>query len=165
MTASWPWKAKDRGNGERRKEVGLLLGSDNALALDRTVCRILDLEPDHVPTLRAARELELLDDSFTIDGPLDPVRPFRLPQSAPSLLYGPQSLQRLIRLHFLPQTPSSMPISADSAGPAGQSARPGPSTNPPGLLNSTMTGASAAAAASRFVPTARCIRWIRCRAA
>ncbi len=93
------------GPGKRGtpKEVGLLLGSDNALALDRTVCRILDLEPDHVPTLRAARELELLDDSFAIDGPLYPVRPFRLPQSAPSLLYGPQSLQRLIRLHFLPR--------------------------------------------------------------
>jgi len=83
--------------------VGLLLGSDNALALDRTVCRLLDLEPDTIPVLKAAREFGIMEESPTIDGPLESLPSFRLPQSSPSLLYGPAILQRMIRLHFLPR--------------------------------------------------------------
>ena len=93
------------GPGKRGKpiNVGLLLGSDNALALDSTVCRILNLEPDSVPVLKAARELGLLEDLPSIDGPLEPLCSFHLPQSSTSLLYGPESLQRLVRLHCLPR--------------------------------------------------------------
>jgi len=91
------------GPGKRGtpKEVGLLLGSDNALAIDRTVCRILELEPDQIPVLKAAGERGLLDEKLSIDGPLEPFRSFQLPQAGPSLLYGPRILQRILRLYFL----------------------------------------------------------------
>jgi len=91
------------GPGKRGtpKEIGLLLGSDSALAIDRAICRILGLEPDQVPILKAAGELGLLDEFPDIDGPLEPLGSFHLPQAGPSLLYGPQILQRLLRLYFL----------------------------------------------------------------
>lgn len=83
--------------------LGLLLGSDNAPALDRTVCRLLNLEPDVVPVLKAAREAGLLEEQPSIDGPEEPITSFHLPPSSTSLLYGPEFLQRIIRLHFLPR--------------------------------------------------------------
>ncbi|MDY0187147.1 MAG: DUF362 domain-containing protein [Syntrophus sp. (in: bacteria)] len=93
------------GPGKRGvpKEIGLLIGSDNALAIDRTVCRILELEPEAIPVLKTAGERGLLEEPLSLDGRLEPVRSFALPRAVPSLLYGPRILQRFLRLYFLPR--------------------------------------------------------------
>jgi len=89
-----------RGNP---REIGLLFASDSAVALDLTVCRLLNLDPDELPVLRASREAGLLEEAPAVDGPLESLPALRLPGSAGSLLYGPAILQRTIRLHFLPR--------------------------------------------------------------
>jgi len=45
------------GKGGTPKKLGLLLASNNALALDDTVCRLLGLRPDQLPTNKIAREM------------------------------------------------------------------------------------------------------------
>ncbi|SEM79745.1 Uncharacterized conserved protein, DUF362 family [Syntrophus gentianae] len=91
------------GPGKRGipREVGLLLGSDSALAIDRTVCRLLELEPEHIPVLKAADELGLLEEPLDIDGQLEPLGAFQLPEVVPFVLSGTRILQRMLRLYFL----------------------------------------------------------------
>jgi uncharacterized protein (DUF362 family)/NAD-dependent dihydropyrimidine dehydrogenase PreA subunit len=69
------------GNGPRNgtlRQVGVVLISANPHALDHCVARIMDLDPDLVPTLRAARERRLYDPG-QIETLGDPLEAFILP--------------------------------------------------------------------------------------
>ncbi|MEW6261686.1 MAG: DUF362 domain-containing protein [Thermodesulfobacteriota bacterium] len=73
------------GNGPTSSElrnIGLMLASDNAVALDATVARLMGLEPDRLRFLRRARELGLGDydpAAIEIVGRLEPIPDFKLP--------------------------------------------------------------------------------------
>ncbi len=88
------------GRGGRPREVGVIMGSSSAHALDLAVCRLLQLDPDRLPTLKVARELGLLPDHLELDGELSRVRGFALPALSPNLS-GPKFIQGFIRRYLL----------------------------------------------------------------
>ena len=88
------------GRGGRPRHVGVLMASDSAVALDVTVCRMLGMEPDALPTNRAARDMGVLADEIELDGVLPRVDRFDIPGATASLVFGPGPLQSVIRRHL-----------------------------------------------------------------
>lgn len=88
------------GKSGRPRPVGILLGSSDAFAVDSTVCRMLALDADRLPTLRVAKEMGVGDAETEIDGDLPLIYDFRLPSISP-LMYGPRVLHGFIRRHLL----------------------------------------------------------------
>jgi uncharacterized protein (DUF362 family)/Pyruvate/2-oxoacid:ferredoxin oxidoreductase delta subunit len=88
------------GKGGTPKELGLLLASNNTLALDDTVCRMLGLHPEQLPTNKAARKLGLFEPGFKIQSDVEKIDGFRLPESA-SLITGPRPLHGFVRRQLL----------------------------------------------------------------
>lgn len=90
------------GPGKRGKprQLGVLIAGDDALTVDAVVCRMLGLEPDRLPTLKAAREMSLSTGAAQIEGTLPMISDFQLPSLSP-LIYGPELLHGFIRRHLL----------------------------------------------------------------
>ena len=88
------------GKSGRPRDLGILMGSRDAIAVDSTVCRMLGLDADRLPTLKAAREMGITETNIEIDGDLPIIRDFRLPRISP-LMYGPRKLHGFIRRHLL----------------------------------------------------------------
>jgi uncharacterized protein (DUF362 family)/ferredoxin len=88
------------GRGGSPKRLGVLLAGNDPFAVDWTVCRMIGLDADQLPILRAAREMEGPSPHPEIDGILPEVRGLRLPRMT-SLIYGPKFLQGLIRRQLL----------------------------------------------------------------
>ena len=82
------------------RELGVLLAGRDPFALDRTVCRMVGLDPEHLPVLKAAREMGFPAPGEEIDGSLPEIRDFRLPRLT-SLIYGPKFLHGFIRRQLL----------------------------------------------------------------
>ncbi|MBN1612843.1 MAG: DUF362 domain-containing protein [Deltaproteobacteria bacterium] len=93
------------------RELGLLLGSRDALAADRTVCRILGQSPERLPVPKVAGQMGLCGGELDIDceGPLPAVSGFRLP-ALTRLTYGPELLQGFIRRHLLQRPVCDAPL-------------------------------------------------------
>jgi len=76
------------GNGPASKdlrEIGCILASDNAVAVDATISRMMGLEPDILPFLKRAAEKGLgsyASDSIEIIGKLRSIENFKLPDLA-----------------------------------------------------------------------------------
>ena len=88
------------GMGGIPREMGVLLAGQDPFALDRVVCRILGLDPEQVPVLKAAREMGFPAEETEIDGSLPTIRDFRLPTLTP-LVHGPKFLHGFIRRQLL----------------------------------------------------------------
>jgi uncharacterized protein (DUF362 family)/Pyruvate/2-oxoacid:ferredoxin oxidoreductase delta subunit len=90
------------GPGKRGKprQLGVLIAGNDALAVDAAVCRIIGLEPDRLPTLKAAREMSLITEAVELEGILPIISDFQLPSLSP-LIYGPELLHGFIRKHLL----------------------------------------------------------------
>jgi uncharacterized protein (DUF362 family)/Pyruvate/2-oxoacid:ferredoxin oxidoreductase delta subunit len=88
------------GNSGIPREIGLLIGSRDAFAVESIVCRIIGLDPDSLPTLKVARELGLVEEHIEIDGHLPWIRDFKLPDISP-LVFGPKILHGFIRKYLL----------------------------------------------------------------
>ena len=90
------------GPGKRGKprDVGVLMGSTDAFALDRAVCRMIGIREESMPTLAVARMQNLIA-PYEIDGVLPEVRNFLLPQKS-DLVFGPRLLQGVLRRHAAP---------------------------------------------------------------
>ena len=82
------------------REIGVLMGATDPLAVDLAVCRMLGLPPAVVPTLRVASDMGLLSEDLTVDGQWPEVNDFVLPPME-NLVFGPESFQRLARLYLL----------------------------------------------------------------
>jgi ferredoxin len=78
----------------------VLIAGDDVLAVDAAVCRMFGLEPDRLPTLKAAREMGLLTEAAEMEGMLPGIGDFQLPSLSP-LIYGPELLHGFIRRHLL----------------------------------------------------------------
>ncbi len=88
------------GRGGRPKEVGLLMGSADAAALDAAVCRLLGLAEDELLTNRIGRTLGLLDDPVEMIGDRVEISDFKLPVMAP-LIFGPRFAHAFLRRHLI----------------------------------------------------------------
>ncbi len=88
------------GKSGTPRPLGILIGGEDPFAVDEAVCRMIGLDPQRLPTLRAARALGLTGGILEIDGSLPAVGGFKLPVAAP-LVYGPGRLQRFIRRHVV----------------------------------------------------------------
>ncbi|HTR44513.1 MAG TPA: DUF362 domain-containing protein [Thermodesulfovibrionales bacterium] len=91
------------GKGGTPRELGILIGSDNAFVLDGTVCRMFGLERAELVTNRIAGEMGLTDDHVEVDGPVPEIRDFRFPGITP-LVFGPKPLHGVMR-RYLVQRP------------------------------------------------------------
>ena len=91
-----------QGPGKRGKPryLGVLVGSSDAPAADWAICRMLGIDPDALPTLKAARELSLLNESIHVTGDLIRVDGFELPVLGP-LTFGPRMFRKLMRKHLV----------------------------------------------------------------
>ena len=88
------------GSGGTPRHLGIIMGSDSSVALDMTVCTILGISPNRLPTVRAAATLNLVPGSIDIEGTLPEVADFDLPEET-ALIYGPPRLQNLARKYIL----------------------------------------------------------------
>lgn len=80
--------------------LGVLLGSNDAVALDRAVCMMLGIRPESMPTNRAAAAAGLAQRVPDIIGQIPEVKDFKLPEIT-SLVFGPSSFQGLMRRHLV----------------------------------------------------------------
>jgi uncharacterized protein (DUF362 family)/Pyruvate/2-oxoacid:ferredoxin oxidoreductase delta subunit len=88
------------GSGGIPRELGVLIGSRDAHAVDSTVCRMLRLDPERLLTVKIARDMGLIDDKIEIVGHLPKITDFKFPVVVP-LVYGPGILHGFIRKHLL----------------------------------------------------------------
>ena len=88
------------GRGGIPRQIGVILASESAVALDMAVCTMLGMQTDRLPTTRAAGHLGLIPEAIDLDGSLPEVRGFKLPGET-SLIYGPKPLQNLLRRYLL----------------------------------------------------------------
>jgi len=88
------------GKGGIPREVGVLIGSRDPLAVDLAVCCLLGLPPETLPVLKVADDLGLLPPAWEVDGPLPVLSDFRLPVMEP-LVFGPAVLHGLARRYLL----------------------------------------------------------------
>ncbi|MEN6319502.1 MAG: DUF362 domain-containing protein [Syntrophaceae bacterium] len=82
------------------RELGVLIGSRDACAVDSIVCRMIGLEPDNLLTLKMAQEMRLVEEGIEIDGYLPVIKDFKLPEIGP-LMFGPKLLHGFIRRYLL----------------------------------------------------------------
>lgn len=87
------------GKSGTPRHLGILMGGRDAVALDHSVCMLLNIEPGRLFTNRAARDLGLAPE-FTVEGDLAAARDFRLPIIGP-VLFGPPALHGLMRRHLI----------------------------------------------------------------
>jgi uncharacterized protein (DUF362 family)/ferredoxin-like protein FixX len=88
------------GQSGRPRELGLLLGGDNAHAVDKTICTVLGLDPNQLLTYQVARQLDLFDGEVHVNGDLDIVDDFLFPELHP-LSLGPENLNRFMRRYVI----------------------------------------------------------------
>lgn len=88
------------GKSGTPRELGLVLGSDNAVALDFTVCNMLGLDPHQLLTNKIADRLGLVEGAPEIDGELPSIQNFKLPVIGP-IVFGPEFLHGFMRRHLV----------------------------------------------------------------
>jgi len=88
------------GKGGRPKHTGVLIGSRDAAAVDAAICRMLKLDPDKLPTHRAAVARGLLTGKPDLRGDFKTVDHFQLPDQG-AVVFGPAFLKGFIRSHIL----------------------------------------------------------------
>ena len=88
------------GKSGRPRELGLLLGGDNAHAVDKTICTLLGLDANDLLTYRLARELNVFNGEVHVNGDIEIVDDFLFPELH-SLSMGPESLNRFMRKYVI----------------------------------------------------------------
>jgi uncharacterized protein (DUF362 family)/Pyruvate/2-oxoacid:ferredoxin oxidoreductase delta subunit len=93
MEGQGPGKSGDPRN------LGVLVGSSDTIAIDSIICRMLGIEPDNLLTHKIAREHGLMADEITVDGSQPEIRNFKLPEISP-IVFGPRRFHGFIRRHL-----------------------------------------------------------------
>ena len=88
------------GKGGIPRELNLLVGGDNAHAVDKTLCIALGTNPDQLATCRSAEQLGLFDQAVYVNGNLAIRDDFRFPEMVP-LSLGPKGLSRFMRRYAI----------------------------------------------------------------
>ncbi|MCP4748642.1 MAG: DUF362 domain-containing protein [Desulfobacteraceae bacterium] len=88
------------GKGGQSRHLGLLIGGENAHAVDKTIATLLGLEPAQVLTCLNALKLSLFDGKVHVDGDLHIINDFKFPELN-SLSMGPESLNSFMRKYVI----------------------------------------------------------------
>jgi len=88
------------GKSGTPRQLGILVAGLDAVEVDRSICRMLGLNPDVLLTNRAAKELGLVDETVYINGDFSIINDFKLPVPGP-LTFGPGPLQKVMRKHLI----------------------------------------------------------------
>lgn len=88
------------GRGGKPRELGIVMASDDAVALDRIVCRMLGIGEDELFTNRAAARLGFSPMHIALDGELPAVADMQFPEMSP-LVFGPKGLHGFMRKHLV----------------------------------------------------------------
>ncbi len=88
------------GKSGTPRRLGVLIGSDDAVALDISICRMIGIDPDDLLTNRIAREMGYAEADIEIDGDVPEVGNFVLPGIGP-LVFGPERLHGFMRRHLV----------------------------------------------------------------
>lgn len=88
------------GKSGTPREIGVLIGSRDTVALDVAVCRMLGLDAYSLLTNSAARAIGLVEDDITMEGDIPRIKDFRLPEISP-LIFGPPKLHGFMRRHLV----------------------------------------------------------------
>lgn len=89
------------GKGGVPKEVGVIAGSADPVALDMAVCGMLGLEAETLLTTAAARKLGMIpSDSLEVVGDTLEKKELKLPEITP-LVFGPRWSHTLLRKHLV----------------------------------------------------------------
>lgn len=91
------------GRSGTPRQLGLLIGGNNAHAVDHVICLLLGLDPQALATHRNAREMGVYDGVVHINGDLRMLTDFQFPELG-SLTMGPDFLGRFMR-RFVIQRP------------------------------------------------------------
>jgi uncharacterized protein (DUF362 family)/Pyruvate/2-oxoacid:ferredoxin oxidoreductase delta subunit len=110
----WSLEGDGPGKGGRPRPTGVLVGGRDAAAVDVAVCRLLKLDPEKLPTCRAARARGLITGDEDIRGDFKTVDDFILPDQG-AVAFGPAFLKGFIRAHVL-QKPVVDPDKCRSCG-------------------------------------------------
>lgn len=102
------------GKSGTPRELGIIAGSDNATALDITICKMLGLEPYSVLTNKAARDMGHIPGDIEILGEVPVISDFKFPDIVP-LVFGPRILHGFMRRHLV-QRPLPNPSSCRLCG-------------------------------------------------
>ncbi len=91
-----------QGPGKRGipKQLGVLMGSDDGIALDITICRMLGIASDKLLSNKVAKDMGLVNDVIEVEGELPEIRHFKLPEITP-LVFGPQKFHSFMRKHLV----------------------------------------------------------------
>lgn len=88
------------GKGGVPRQLGVIIGSSDCLAVDSVICKMLWIGADTLLTNKLARENGLMTDDITVDGELPEIKDFRLPEITP-LVFGPARFHGFMRRHLI----------------------------------------------------------------
>lgn len=88
------------GKSGTPRELNLLAGSRDAIAVDMAVCSVLGLEPRNLLTNGAAGQLQLAPEEIHVHGEFNILSDFKFPDIR-SMTIGPHILQGFMRKHIL----------------------------------------------------------------
>jgi len=88
------------GNSGIPRDLGIIIGSNDAVAADKTICNLLGLEPARLPTDRAAEKLGLHSLEIHVSGDFTAIYDFKFPELG-TLSFGPKPLHSLMRKHLV----------------------------------------------------------------
>jgi uncharacterized protein (DUF362 family)/Pyruvate/2-oxoacid:ferredoxin oxidoreductase delta subunit len=86
------------GTGGTPRELGVLLGSRNAPALDEAVCKMVGYKPSSLLTNKIARGMGLTE-KYTVEGNLPSVMDFAIPEET-GVMFGPKFFSGFLRRHL-----------------------------------------------------------------
>lgn len=89
------------GKGGIPREIGVLIGSNDAVSIDTFVCKIIGIDPDRLLTNKVAKEMGFFNEEINVKGDrILEIKDFKLPQITP-LVFGPKRLHRVMRKHLV----------------------------------------------------------------
>ena len=88
------------GRSGSPRKLGLLVGGENAHAVDKTICTILGLDPHELLTYQQARELKVFNGEVHVQGNIRIVDDYCFP-ALNSLSLGPEPLNRFMRKYVI----------------------------------------------------------------
>jgi uncharacterized protein (DUF362 family) len=88
------------GKGGTPRQLGVLMASSNAAAIDVAVCRMLGVDTEKMLTSKIAIEQNLVSRDIHIDGDLPDIIDYKFPEITP-VIFGPKTLHGYIRRHLV----------------------------------------------------------------